>query len=67
MHHTRFAISAAFLACGGSLSTFGCTHHIYGVSRCRGCRVERVPGFECVQGVCFAIVETKRLGTNPGF
>jgi len=46
MRHARFTISAAFLAWGGHAINVCCTHHICGVSRCWGCRVEPVPGFD---------------------
>jgi len=42
MRRARFAISAAFLARGGLAINLCYTHHICGVSWCRGCRVFRV-------------------------
>jgi len=49
MRCVRFEISAAFLAWGGLAINLCCTHDICGVSWCRGCRVEGVPGFDCTR------------------
>jgi len=81
MRRAHFAISAAFLALGGLTINLCCTHHICGVGWCRGCRVERVLGFdgtrfltltvcaETIQGqssICFPISLNLVITLNVG-
>jgi len=68
MRRALFAISAAFLAQGGLAINLCCTHHICGVSWCRACRVERVPGFDCTRvltlTVCVVVIHGVRSGIS---
>jgi len=43
-----------------------CTHHICGVSWCRGCRVERVPSFECTRVLTLTVCAVTIHGVRSG-